>query len=184
MNLILASNSPRRKQLLSEAGYKFNVIVSEFDEIGSTDPIKTAEDNAYGKALWVYERLGDDNAVVLGADTVVYYNDQLLGKPKDRKDAERMLKTLSGKSHYVVTGYAIISTRGKIKGHVKTRVTFNMLTEKDILEYLDSGLYADKAGGYGIQDGFGLVKEYDGSLSNVIGLPIEEIDKLLKNLNY
>ena len=119
--------------------------------------------------------------MVLGADTVVY-NGSILGKGKDAQDAKNMLKTLSNKTHTVITGYALISAQKETVSSVKTDVTFNNLTDKLIDEYVASGLYKGKAGCYGIQDPFPLVARYNGSLSNVIGLPEEEIFPLLKEL--
>lgn len=178
MKLILASNSPRRKELLLKAGVEFTVISSSFSETDKKDGIETAVENAFGKAFSVYEQNKD--AVVLGADTVVILNGKILGKPKDEQDAFNTLKTLSGKTHYVVTGYAIISENFIEKGYEKTAVTFNKLSDKLITEYVNTGLPLDKAGSYGIQDGFNLVKNYDGSFTNIVGLPVEKILPLLK----
>ncbi len=185
MHLILASNSPRRKQILADFGYEFSITVSDFCEKDSAnDCVLTAELNALGKAKEVYNRLNDKQAVVLGADTVVCFNGEILGKPTSSNDAKNMLKKLSGKTHVVVTGYAIVCDGEIIVDNVKSSVTFNQLDKKLISDYVASGLPLDKAGAYGIQDGFGIVKECIGSLNNVIGLPIEQIkqrlDKLLK----
>ncbi len=184
MKLILASNSPRRRDILTEAGYTFTVAVSGYKEDGCGDPLRIAVNNAFGKAKSVFDALNDKKEeVVLGADTVVVCDGESLGKPTNREDAERMLKKLSGKTHSVITGYCVISENGIVTGEVKTEVTFNALTESVINAYLDSGLYRDKAGSYGIQDGYGLVKKYDGSLYNVIGLPVEEINSVLKKFS-
>lgn len=180
MKLILASNSPRRKDILTEFGYKFLVVPSDFNESGSfASPEETVKAFAKSKAEEVYDRLIDKNVVVIGADTVVVFNGVTLGKPKDKKDAVRMLKALSDNTHEVVTGYAVISGEKVINGFTKTSVTFNKLDDKIIDEYVATGLPLDKAGSYGIQDGYNLVKEYNGSLNNVIGLPIEDIKPFL-----
>ncbi len=181
MKLILASNSPRRRDILTEAGYTFTVAVSGYNENDCGNPLRIAANNAFGKAKSVFDALNDKKEkVVLGADTVVVCDGETLGKPLNREDAEKTLKKLSGKTHSVITGYCVISENGIVTGEVKTEVTFNTLSESVIKAYLDSGLYRDKAGAYGIQDGYGLVKKYDGSLYNVIGLPLEEINSVLK----
>ena len=183
MKLILASNSPRRKEILEKGGFDFEIINSDYDESAfSTNPVLTAETFAFGKAKSVFDKLpNQDGFVVLGADTVVY-NGLILGKGKSDDDAKTMLKTLSGKTHQVITGYALVYNGGQIISHVKTDVTFNNLSDQLINEYVASGLYKGKAGCYGIQDGYPLVKSYEGSLSNVIGLPEEAVFPLLKNL--
>lgn len=182
MKIILASNSPRRRELLSLFNIKFEVHSSDFleDDL-EEDPIKTAEKFALGKAESVFNNLTDKNGVlVLGADTVVFLDGEILGKPKDENEAKNMLKKLSGKTHTVVTGYALITEREKIVGNDKTQVTFNELKDELIDEYINSNLYKGKAGSYGIQDGFPLVKTYVGSLNNVIGLPTEKVLPYLK----
>lgn len=179
--LILASNSPRRREILKDAGFDFEVIVSDFEEKDvALSPIETAINNALGKAQVTFDNLGNKNAVVLGADTVVFYNNTLLGKPKDSEDAVKMLKTLSGNTHTVVTGYAIITQNGTLSGFSESKVTFNKLKKEQIDKYVKSGKPLDKAGAYGIQDGYNLVKNFEGSLNNVIGLPIEQIAPILK----
>ena len=179
--LILASNSPRRREILKDAGFDFEVIVSDFEEKDvALSPIETAINNALGKAQATFDNLGNKNAVVLGADTVVFYNNTLLGKPKDSEDAVKMLKTLSGNTHTVVTGYAIITQNGTLSGFSESKVTFNSLKKEQIDKYVKSGKPLDKAGAYGIQDGYDLVKNFEGSLNNVIGLPIEQIAPILK----
>ena len=185
MKLILASNSPRRKQILETAGYNFDIVLGDFEENEvSKDPVVTAKTFAFGKAMAVFNRLQRSDALVLGADTVVYLKGKILGKPKDEEDAIKTLKSLSGKTHKVITGFALIAENRFICRSVKTKVTFNKLTDEMILQYVQSGLYQGKAGSYGIQDPYPLVKSYKGSLTNVIGLPIEKLkpilDKMLK----
>lgn len=183
--LILASKSPRRNDILLEQGFKFSICVADYKEKEENhDPIQTAVNNAYGKAKAVFENLNNPNAVVIGADTVVCLNSEILGKPLDKNDAINTLKRLSGNTHTVVTGYALITAEQEIKGHSQSFVTFNKLSDSLILEYVNSGLPLDKAGSYGIQDGYPLVENFKGSFSNIVGLPIEDIkpklDKLLK----
>ena len=181
MELILASNSPRRKQILTESGFDFTVIPSNVNEPENTDkqPDKYAEYLAELKATDVFNKNGN---VVLGADTIVYIDDLILGKPKDKQDAINTLKLLSGKTHIVCTGFAIISSDKKIIDSDKTYVTFNDLSNALITDYVNSGLCMDKAGSYGIQDGYPLVKEIKGDYQNVVGLPISKIKGILKEL--
>ena len=186
-NLVLASASPRRKDLLTEFGFKFSVIVSDYEETlsFSIPPKDLAVNFAYNKAQSVFNSIKDKSSVVvLGADTIVVLEGNILGKPKNAQDAINTLKLLSNNTHSVITGYSIISSTGVLKGYVESKVSFNNLTEELILEYVKTGKPLDKAGSYGIQDGYDLVKEFIGSKNNVIGLPIEIIkDKLLEKLN-
>ena len=182
MKIILASNSPRRKELLNSAGFEFEVIVSDYEEITKkSDPEQVAVEFALGKAESVYKKLNNSDCIVLGADTVVYHNGKLLGKAKSREEAKEMLTSLSGKVHKVVTGYALVGRNKKEVGFVTTYVEFNKLDKNIIESYLDSNLYVGKAGSYGIQDEYPLVKRYNGSLTNVMGLPIQEISIKIKN---
>ena len=183
MKLVLASNSPRRKQLLEETGYTFDIIVSDYDEKAFTDnPVVTAKTFALGKAQATFDMLKDKNVLVLGADTVVYYNGKILGKANSELEAFETLSALSGNTHKVITAYALIGDFGVKQGHLETEVEFNKLSEKLINEYVASGLYKGKAGSYGIQDGFPLVKSYKGSLNNVIGLPTETLIPIINEL--
>ena len=183
MRLILASNSPRRKELLAEFGYPFSIVVSDFDEKAfSTDPIITATQFAKGKAESVFNLLTDNDCVVIGADTVVYNEGVILNKPANDFAATNMLKFLSGKTHSVITGYCIKSANTCQCGYVETKVTFNNLTDRLVADYVKSGLYKGKSGSYGIQDPFPLVKDYQGSLNNVVGLPTETIFPIIKKM--
>ncbi len=176
MELILASKSPRRKEILTKYGYEFKVVEADFSEQNlNKDPIETAKANALGKAKAVFDSLNDKNAVVLGADTVVFIDGEILGKPIDQRHAMSTLLRLSNREHTVVTGWAIVSKKGQVCEFCESKVVFNDLELDEILAYVKSGLPLDKAGSYGIQDGYGLVKEYAGSLNNIIGLPIEDI---------
>ncbi|MBR2337325.1 MAG: septum formation protein Maf [Clostridia bacterium] len=179
--LILASASPRRKQILSDAGYAFEIITSdkegEIDKI--TPPDKFAVRCAINKGEDVFSKL-DGDVVVLSADTVVAFDGKIFGKPEDKADAERMLRQLSGNTHEVITGYAILSKNMRQTGKVITRVTFNNLPDAVLNAYLESGLWQGKAGAYGIQDGYPLVEKFEGDYDNVVGLPIKEIDEAIK----
>ena len=186
MRLILASASPRRREILSIAGYTYSVEVSSFPEVSfPNDPVRTVKENALGKAFDVFSSLKDDGAAVLGADTVVVLNGIIIGKPKDEQDAINTLIKLSGNTHTVYTGYAIVSKNGVISGCEESKVTFGVLPLKTIKDYVATGKPLDKAGSYGLQDGFVEIKSFTGSKNNIIGLPIEKIkpilDDLLKN---
>ena len=184
MEIILASNSPRRKELLKAEGFDFSINVSDYEEKAFTlDPIKTAVAFSIGKAKSVFDSLENkNNALVIGSDTVVFLEGEILGKPKDEAEARQMLKRLSNKTHSVVSGYAIVTAEGIISGYDKTAVTFFDLKDEVIDEYISSGLYKGKAGSYGIQDGYPLVKKFEGSLNNVIGLPTEKLTPILKDI--
>ncbi len=183
MELILASNSPRRKEILKEMGYSFSVVPSLFDESGVEEcGEETAKLLALFKAREVFSRVNRKDVVVLGADTIVYYNDKILGKPKVRVDAFNMLKELSGKTHKVITGYAIISEQKTYNEIVVSEVTFNDFSDEFINEYIDNKKPFDKAGSYGIQDGYNLVKKLSGSYNNVVGLPSEKIGEILQEI--
>ena len=183
MKLILASNSPRRKSLLTEYGFSFTVIPSDFIESNLLlSPTVTAKNNALGKAKDVFNKLMDNEIIVLGADTIVVLDGKILGKPKDNFDAKNMLEKLSNKSHQVITGYSIYTKNKIITDYITTIVKFNELTDELIDKYVATGSPLDKAGAYGIQDGFNLVKKIDGSYNNVVGLPIEIIKDKLNEL--
>lgn len=176
MKLILASGSPRRREILEKCGYEFEVIPSQCEEsvpsgISADDTVRGL---AYEKALDVYSMYPDD--IVLGADTVVSFDSQILGKPKDNGDAKRMLKMLSNQTHEVRTGFAILGKGMEIVSSELTLVTFNMLSEKTIDNYIATGEPSDKAGAYGIQ-GFGsvLVRSILGDYFNVVGLPVSRV---------
>lgn len=179
----MASASPRRKELLKEIVEEFTVLPSEFDESSvnpSLPPAKLVKELAKGKALSVYEAAKKEgrDALVLGSDTVVAFGKKVLGKPKTKEEAREMLFLLSGKKHAVYTGVCLIKG-GKVKvAACKTAVYFEKLTEKFVEEYVEGGSPMDKAGAYGIQDG-GLVKKIKGSYSNVVGLPVELVRKML-----
>ena len=181
--LILASGSPRRREILKKAGLEFEIHPSDYEEVLDnhifTD--EKIEKLAYNKAVDVADKISE-HAVIIGADTVVVLNNQILTKPHDREDAINMLKSLSGVEHKVVTGICVIdkyTDTTKIEA-VTTKVTFEKLTDKQITDYVDNYKPFDKAGAYGIQelpDGF--VKNVDGSLENVIGLCSKAVIKMI-----
>lgn len=180
MSLILASASPRRQELL--AGITpFITEPSHFEEkakwLSAED---TAKYFAEGKAKEVLSRFPDD--FVLGADTVVSLGGEILGKPQSAEHAAEMLRALSGRKHEVITGVCLAGRNFLKTIAVKTQVEFFVLEEELITRYCASGLPLDKAGAYGIQDGYPLVKEFTGSYTNVVGLPVDEVRELLQSV--
>lgn len=182
MKFVLASASPRRKELVKEFAEEVEIIPAQGEERAVAGTPRTlVEALSKQKADEVFSRVGDAQTIALGADTVVAYGKKILGKPKSEEEAFQMLKMLSGRSHFVYTGVCFIYyANGKKKylnRSAKTRVKFNKLSDEWIVKYVKSGSPMDKAGGYGIQDG-GLVKNIRGSFTNVVGLPIELCKKL------
>ncbi len=182
MKLILASNSPRRKELLTEYGFDFEVVKSNFNEtVSNLSPKETVCEFALGKALDVFLSLSQPSDVlILGADTVVVFGDKILGKPKDFADAVSTLSILSGKTHSVLTAYAFVSKNERVVNVEKTKVSFNKLSPMLIEDYVKNKKPFDKAGSYGIQDGYPLVEKIIGSYNNVVGLPVEVFCEQLK----
>ncbi|ASJ02286.1 septum formation inhibitor Maf [Thermococcus profundus] len=177
--LVLASGSPRRREILGRFVGEFEVVPSAAEESCSiTDPVEHAKELARRKAREVHRRLGK-NATVIGADTVVSIDGRILGKPGDEEEAFGMLKTLSGRVHRVTTGYCIIHRGEEHCGAVVTEVKFRELDEGIIRAYIETGEPMDKAGAYGIQGLGGLFVEWvRGDYYNVVGFPMEIIWKL------
>ena len=180
--LILASASPRRKELLAGIGLPFTVIPAEVTEHEDpdTDPREMVSHNAALKADWVAAR--HPEATVIGADTTVFVDRTVLNKPRDAAEARAMLRRLSGRSHTVFTGLAVrrLSDGLKLDQGVASEVTFKTLDEATIELYLSRVHTLDKAGGYAIQEQTDLlVAGYTGSLTNIVGLPVEEMKQLL-----
>lgn len=183
MKLILASASPRRKELMQDMNFDFEVIVSKCEEVFREDiPFTQAiEEVAYQKAYDVWKDHQDD--IVIGCDTMVVYKQHKLGKPKNRQEAKEMLEMLSGKTHEVVSGVCILSNKQKITFHEITKVNFYPLEDSLIEGYLDTKEFEDKAGSYGIQ-GIGkiLVQGIEGDYFNVVGLPVAKLYRELQNV--
>ncbi len=182
--IILASASPRRKDLLLKYGIEPIIRPSNVKEIISPRerPEQVAMSLAFAKAKDIAGKF-IGNEIIIAADTLVYLNNNILGKPKDKDEARHMIRMMNGKKHFVITGLSIIEvqTNRKIIDYEKTMVRFRKLSENKIERYLDTGEYKDKAGGYGIQDqGEILIEEIKGCYSNVVGLPIPKLDKLLE----
>ena len=181
MALILASQSPRRRELLSLITEDFTVRVSDADETvdPSMSPKETVEYLARIKGEAVFSLHPEDT--VISADTIVVLGNRILGKPHSREEAFSMLSALSGKTHEVYTGVCILSPSEKISFSQRTEVTFCSLTEDDINNYIDTNEPFDKAGGYGIQGkGAVLIKGIVGDYYNVMGLPVAELSGRLK----
>lgn len=174
---ILASSSPRRKELLQSLVDDFMIIAPNVDEHIQVEnpeylPVEISKLKAHAVAKT------HPNATILAADTIVIFQGQILGKPKDKEDAKRMLHLLSNQKHEVITGYTLIKGREEIHRQVITQVYFNALPDELIDAYVDTLSPLDKAGAYGIQDkDFPLVHHIEGSYSNVMGLPLEMLKK-------
>lgn len=180
--LILASASPRRKELLAQLDVAFEVIPAEVveHEAPDADPREMVRHNAALKADWVAARY--PAATVIGADTTVFIDRTVLNKPRDLTEARAMLRLLSGRTHTVYTGLAVRRLRDglKLEMGVASEVTFKVLPEADLELYLERVHTLDKAGGYAIQEHSDLiVTGYTGSLTNIVGLPLEEMKQLL-----
>lgn len=191
--IILASASPRRKELLKQIGMEFEVRVSQVEEhITETEPARVVEELSCQKAEAVLEGLRDreakEDVLVIGADTVVALEGEILGKPLDYEDACRMLRRLSGAEHQVFTGVTLLRKRPgqpveKKCFHEKTVVSFYPMSEEEIREYAATGDCLDKAGGYGIQ-GFcaRYIKGIEGDYNNVVGLPVGRLFQEAKEM--
>lgn len=184
-NLILASSSPRRKELLETLRLSFAISSSEVDE--SFDPNLSPEEVVMELAERKAQAIFKDNpdAFVLGSDTIVVADNRILGKPADEAEAFSMLKSLSGKQHNVFTGVSIVSPSSSTRFYEKTEVWFWELTDDEIRAYVKSGEPLDKAGAYGIQQlGSMLVKKIHGDYFAVVGLPVARTVRELKRLGY
>lgn len=184
-NIILASSSPRRRYLLRQAGIRFQVVRNKVDE----DESMLTQGNPELLALRLAEQKASEVArknrgsIVLGADTVVVAEGNILCKPKDKKDAWKMLKILSGRWHDVVTGVAVIKGDQVVSGVERTRVKFRSLSRKDIADYIASGEPMDKAGAYAVQGlASSFVDQMKGDYTNVVGLPLNLTVSLLSSI--
>lgn len=183
MQFILASASPRRKEILEQLGLQFSVVTADTDESSAiTDPAALVEELSLRKARAVAD-IVDPEQPVIGADTVVAAGGEILGKPKDAADARRMLRLLSGSTHQVLTGVTLFYKGKPYTAHCITDVAFQPMTEQEIAEYAASGEPYDKAGGYAIQ---GRAARYitgiNGCYWNVVGFPVNLFCNMLKQL--
>lgn len=182
--LILASASPRRREILETAGYSYTAVPSNAEELTEgLDSLSLVRENSLRKAREVFART-DGDAVVLGSDTVVCIGDEILGKPKDFDDAAAMLKRLSGSVHEVISGYAVIGSDREESGCCITKVRFRELSDSEITAYINTLEPMDKAGAYGIQERACLFAEsFEGDFYNIIGLPIAPLYPILKDFS-
>jgi septum formation protein len=181
--IILASRSPRRRQLLDELGLEFDVVVKKYDETfpEGLNGEETARHIAYHKALTFKNELSD-KAIVIAADTIVWCNKKVLGKPLNAEDAFRILREISGNTHEVITGVSLISSFRETTFSVSTKVTFDLLSDEEIGYYVEKFKPYDKAGAYGIQEWIGIIacSHIEGSYFNVVGLPVHRLCKELQ----
>jgi septum formation protein len=185
--LVLASTSLTRKKLLTDAGLSFEIASSNYEEDMSLplSPKKLAMHLSKGKVESIVNN--HKQAIIIGADTFVVYQDKIFGKPHTPEKAKEMLKILNGKQHSVITGFTIIDTGDNkiISKAVETKVFFKDLSEKEIDDYVATGEPLDKAGAYAILEfGAKLVKKIEGSESNIAGLPMEEVMKVFKKFEF
>lgn len=187
--IILASASPRRRELLAQAGYEFEIEVSHKEETYTSEtPDEIVKELALLKAKDIAEQNDAKNMIVIGADTVVAHKGAILGKPKSKEDAFEMIKGFQGDKHQVYTGVAILDydvdgNETVVNHAVKTDVYVNPMTDEEIWKYIESDNVMDKAGSYGIQSGFALyIEKIEGDYFNVVGLPISYIYEQLKQM--
>ncbi len=184
--IILASSSPRRKRLLAEANFSFIVDPSDFDEtkVTTRDPYEMVKQLSKEKAREVAKR--HPNSIIIAADTTVYCEEQILEKPKDTEDAKRMLRFLNGKTHSVITGVTVIDTGTKRETTEaeESKVRIKTLNEREIEEYVLTGEAMDKAGAYAVQEGLSqhFIEKTEGDYTNIVGLPIDLLKKMLDTL--
>ena len=183
--LVLASRSPRRVELLKEIHPQFEVTPSSIEEVLDIGfrPEENARNIARAKAESIAPNFPD--CWIIGADTLVSMDDEIFQKPEDEKDAERILKRLSGREHMVVTGICVVGPNKTLDKPVISKVKIKPLTEKEIKDYIATGEPMDKAGAYAIQGkGSFMVRSFSGSKTNIIGLPLDELQTLLKKTFY
>lgn len=184
--LILASNSPRRKELLAGLGLPFEVrVLQDIDESYPADlPVSDVALYIAGKKADAYRAVEKADELIITADTVVIVGDEILGKPVDEADAVRMLRLLSGRTHQVTTGVCLLTATNEHRFAVTTDVTFKALSDEEIHYYVDTYKPFDKAGAYGIQEWIGYVGVtcLHGSYYNVMGLPVQRIYEALRSL--
>ena len=184
--IILASGSPRRKELLGKLQIPFDVEVSGYKEDNNLklNPLELAEALSAGKAEAVAERHKGEEAIIIGADTFIVLDNKILGKPHTSEKAKEMIKKMSGRAHSVITGFTIIDAKSgrKISKAVKSNVYFRRLTDEEIDTYIKTGEPLDKAGAYAIQEaGSILIEKTEGDYTNIVGLPLPSLIEELKN---
>ena len=187
-NIVLVSSSPRRKQLLSNFGFKFNIVLPDFDEDSFVDEVPRlyCEGLSIAKIESIRSEHYNTPSIFIAADTIVVLDDDIINKPRDRTDAISILKKLSGKPHTVITGLTLFNNKNNriITRSVDTVVYFRDLEHQEIVDYVDTGSPLDKAGGYGIQDDYGafFVSRIEGCYYNVVGLPMATLYDMLRDI--
>ena len=187
MKYVLASKSPRRREILKNIGVDFEIVTADTDESSDlrdpaalTEELAARKGRAVAELLWANGTL-DSDTLIISADTVVVCDGEILGKPKDREDAYRMLRMLSGRSHEVVSGLALIYGDKQYAAHSTTKVYFNEISDKEIYHYIDSGEPFDKAGAYAVQGIAALfVERIEGCYFGVVGLSVNLFNELHK----
>ena len=197
--IVLASASPRRRELLAGMGFDFKIVTSDAEEVSrETDPGRIVEDLSLKKATAVFEKLkegsqiktdGAEPLLIIAADTLVFYRDEVLGKPADEEDAFRMIKELQGNTHSVRTGVTLILVTGndckKVSFNEETSVIFDSMSDAEIREYVATKEPMDKAGGYGIQGICSkFIKGIKGDYFNVVGFPVSHVYRAMKEIGY
>lgn len=184
--IILASASPRRKELLEQIGLTFEVTVSNVPEvITKSEPSEVVEELSAQKATAAAQaQMKEGAAIVIGADTIVCQDGKIMGKPKDKEDAAKMLKRLAGNTHSVFTGVTVIEDGVTVRTFsCETKVRVYPMTEQEIWDYIETGEPMDKAGAYGIQGRFAAwIEGIEGDYNNVVGLPVSALWQVLKAL--
>ncbi len=186
LQIFLASKSPRRRKLLKQLGISFKSFSVDLNEeiLDGEHPVQTVRRLALHKSEAASLKVS--KGIIITADTIVVLNKEIIGKPKDEKDAYRILSKLSGKTHLVFTGFVVknLYSGKSIVDYERTKVTFRELTSKEIYDYIKTGSPMDKAGAYGIQDDFGavFVEKIEGCYYNVVGLPLAKIYKSLTDI--
>ncbi len=185
MRIILASKSPRRKEILESLGLKFEIITADADESGSIrSPGELVKTLAARKGRAVIEKMGReslDDTLIIACDTLVYADEEFLGKPRDRADAYRMLKKLSGKCHSVISGLYLFWGGCEAGAYAETKVFFDRLSVEEMENYISSDEPYDKAGGYAVQGRASLyINRLEGDYFNVVGMPVNLLYKTLR----
>ncbi len=183
MKIILASDSPRRKDILRSSGIEFTAVSHAFDEsdILFSDPEKFVKECAFKKAISVIDKFRED--LIIGCDTIVYCDNRIIGKPNNYDDAYSIIKTLSGKTHFVYSGISMLYNGISHVESVKTSVEFYKLEDKEINIYLEKANYLDKAGAYAIQEQASMfIKSIEGDYFNIVGFPLTRFGDMFYNV--
>ncbi len=189
MKIILASKSPRRRELMELGGFEFEILVSDEEEIYNSNLSieEQSKEIAFAKAKKIFDNTQGDRTII-GADTIVVVDNEILGKPKDREDAINMIKKIQGRAHKVYTSIAVLIENGEEYKEYKelheTIIKVKKMDENEIIKYINTDNPYDKAGSYAIQGKFAIfIDKIEGSYTNVVGLPIERIYEILKENN-